>query len=106
VDTDPEAFASIQSSIYSAAASSHQFFISNGSVPLISCSEFSLATYHDSNNACRGIDMLDMMYSAQAEGFAKQGMDDMAMFWSWKMPYGGSHEDGWSIQNYFKKKKQ
>jgi hypothetical protein len=50
--------------------------------------------------------MLDMMYSAQAEGFAKQGMDDMAMFWSWKMPYGGSHEDGWSIQNYFKKKKQ
>jgi hypothetical protein len=55
--------------IRTAAAASHSNFLSNTSIPLQGCSEFSLATYHDSNNACRGPNMLQMMYSAQADGF-------------------------------------
>lgn len=104
VDNNEEDFQSVTNSIREAAASSHQFFSSNGSVPLLSCSEFSLATYHDSNNACRGQNMLDMMYQAQADGFEAQGILDNAMFWSWKMPYGGSHEAGWSLQKYFSRR--
>lgn len=100
VDTDTDAFAGVTDMMISASKSSHAFFINNGSVPLVACSEFSLATYHDSNNACRGVDMLDMMYDAQADGFDAQGMLDKSMFWTWKMPYGGSHEDAWSLQNY------
>lgn len=69
VDTDESAFASVKDQIRGAAAASHSNFLSNTSIPLQGCSEFSLATYHDSNNACRGFNMLEMMYSAQADGF-------------------------------------
>jgi hypothetical protein len=31
-----------------------------------------------------------------------QGINDRSLFWTWKMPYGGSHEAAWSVQNYFK----
>jgi len=103
VDTSSESYAEVVSNMYASAATSHSFFISNGSVPLVGCSEFSLATYHDSNNACRGYNMLQMMHDAQAEGFAAQGMQDKSLFWTWKMPYGGSHEDAWSLQNYLQK---
>lgn len=69
VDTDESAFAAVTSQMRSAAAASHSNFLGNSSIPLQGCSEFSLATYHDSNNACRGLNMLQMMYSAQADGF-------------------------------------
>lgn len=65
VDNDDASFKALADTINTAAASSHANFINNGSIPLIGCSEFSLATYHDSNNACRGQDMLDMMTQAQ-----------------------------------------
>lgn len=32
-----------------------------------------------------------------------QGINERSLFWTWKMPYGGSHEDAWSVQNYFRK---
>jgi len=98
--TDPAEFGAMVDGMYAAASSSHAFFSSSGSVPLLACSEFSLATYHDSNNACRGRDWLDVMYSAQAAGFEAQGFGDRVMFWTWKMPFGGSHEAGWALQDY------
>lgn len=103
VDNDPEAFASVTNQMKEAAASSHKNFLSNTSIPLQGCSEFSLATYHDSNNGCRGLNMLEMMYSAQAEGFEAQGINERSLFWTWKMPYGGTHEAAWSVQSYFRK---
>lgn len=103
VDNDQDDFALVSSQIHDAAAKSHSNFLSNTSIPLQGCSEFSLATYHDSNNACRGLNMLEMMYSAQAEGFEAQGINDRSLFWTWKMPYGGSHEAAWSVQSYFRK---
>ena len=149
IDTDKAAFAAVTSQIRASAAASHSNFLSNGSIPLQGCSEFSLATYHDSNNACRGLNMLQMMYSAQADGFEvfmvssyvtmlcatchgcvcasnacskqqrccgydtcilclhvmlqAQGINDRALFWTWKMPYGGSHEAAWSVQDYFRR---
>lgn len=99
---DPDAFAVMGEQMAAAAAGTHAYFAANGSVPLLACSEFSLATYHDSNNACRGRDWLDLMYHAQADGFAAQGIADRAVFWTWKMPYGGSHEAGWSLQSYLR----
>jgi hypothetical protein len=105
VDNDLSSYQAVSDKIYSAAKATHSYFINNGSVPLLSCSEFSLATYHDSNNACRGANMLDMMYSAQADGLEAQGILDRSMFWTWKMPYGGSHEEAWSIQHYLVNKK-
>lgn len=104
IDNDATAFSSLTEHMYEIAATSHAFWISNGSVPLIACSEFSLATYHRSNNACRGPNMLDMMYGAQASGFESQNMLDRSMFWTWKMPYGGTHEAAWSLQNYFQRR--
>lgn len=103
-DTSEAAFGAVKDTIYSAAATSLGAFTNNASIPLLACSEFSLASYHDSNNACRGYDMLDMMYDAQAQGFILQGVQDRSMFWTWKVPYGGSHEDGWSLQNFLRKK--
>jgi hypothetical protein len=86
--------------MYEKGATSHIYYINNGSVPLIACSEFSLATYHDSAQACRGIDILGVMYDAQVKGFEAQKLYD-AMFWTWKMPYGGTHENGWSLSKYY-----
>mmetsp|Transcript_15951 Transcript_15951/g.26731 ORF Transcript_15951/g.26731 Transcript_15951/m.26731 type:complete len:440 (-) Transcript_15951:290-1609(-) len=103
VDSDESGFAAVTEQIRAAAASSHSNFLSNTSIPLQGCSEFSLATYHDSENACRGFNMLEMMYAAQADGFEAQGILDRSLFWTWKMPYGGSHEAAWSVQSYFRK---
>ena len=103
VDNDDEAFASVNNQMKEAASSSHRNFLSNTSIPLQGCSEFSLATYHDSDNACRGLNMLQMMYAAQAEGFESQGINERSLFWTWKMPYGGTHEAAWSVQSYFRK---
>jgi len=74
VDTDQDAYTAVSNQLHAAAAASHSNFLSNSSIPLQGCSEFSLATYHDSNNACRGLNMLQMMYSAQAEGFEVRGL--------------------------------
>lgn len=103
VDTNDDSFAAVAAQINEAAMNSHSNFLNNGSIPLQGCSEFSLATYHDSDNACRGLNMLQMMYTAQAEGFEAQGIEERSMFWTWKMPYGGTHEAAWSVQSYFRK---
>ncbi|GMI21744.1 hypothetical protein TeGR_g221 [Tetraparma gracilis] len=80
-------------------ATSHEFWISEGTVPMISCSEYSLATFENSNVACRGDTVLSAMFNAQKQSFEDQGLE-AAWFWTWKMPYGGSHEYAWSLKHY------
>ena len=94
-----EGIDSINSFIADGAVNSHQFFFDNGSIPLVSCSEYSLATYDLSASSCRGSTILTAMHGEQAEGFKNQGLYG-AYFWTWKMPYGGTHEEAWSLKNF------
>ncbi len=93
-----EGIANINSIISDGAKSSHSYWLDNG-IPLVSCSEYSLATFPASNDACRGDSVLDGMYQNQVKGFSAQGLE-AAFFWTWRMPYGGSHEWGWSLKHY------
>mmetsp|Transcript_5953 Transcript_5953/g.11279 ORF Transcript_5953/g.11279 Transcript_5953/m.11279 type:complete len:463 (-) Transcript_5953:46-1434(-) len=94
-----EGLDSITSLIGDGAVSSHQFFFDNGTIPLVSCSEYSLATYDLSASSCRGSTILTAMHDEQAKGFENQGLYG-AYFWTWKMPYGGTHEEAWSLKNF------
>ena len=89
----------ITSLISEGASNSHQFFFDNGTIPLVSCSEYSLATYDLSASSCRGSTILSAMHVEQADGFESQGLYG-AYFWTWKMPYGGTHEEAWSLKNF------
>lgn len=94
-----EGLKAIDSIVIDGAKSSHEFFFANGSIPLVSCSEYSLATFDRSEQACRGQTILKSMHENQATAFEKQGLYG-AYFWTWKMPYGGTHEESWSLKNY------
>ena len=85
--------------VVSEASSSHAWLITQSDVPQIACSEYSLATFCNSNDACRSKNILKLMYDSQHEGFENQGLV-AAFFWTWKMPYGGSHEASWSFKHY------
>jgi len=89
----------ISSTIIDGAKSSHEFFFADGSIPLVSCSEYSLATFDRSEQACRGATILKSMFDNQATSFEKQGLYG-AYFWTWKMPYSGAHEEAWSLKNF------
>ena len=39
------------------------------------------------------------MYDAQVAAAASQGLH-ATFFWTWRMPYGGSHEAAWSLKHY------
>ncbi|GMH95071.1 hypothetical protein TrST_g1564 [Triparma strigata] len=97
--TTEEGLSAIQEIIKDGAAESHKFFFDNGTIPLVSCSEYSLATYDTSNDACRGQAVLNAMFQGQKDSFREQGLFG-AFFWTWKMPYGGTHEDAWSLKKF------
>jgi hypothetical protein len=117
-----EGLDAIKEIVTDGCATSHEFWISEGTVPMISCSEYrcvrpgpitratpaqapltfcsrSLATFENSNVACRGDTVLSAMFNAQKQSFEDQGLE-AAWFWTWKMPYGGSHEYAWSLKHY------
>ena len=39
------------------------------------------------------------MYEYQIEGYKTQGLESV-YFWTWRVPYGGVHEDAWSLKFY------
>ncbi|GMH88601.1 hypothetical protein TL16_g11200 [Triparma laevis f. inornata] len=94
-----EGLDNIKGIVRDGAESSHSFFFDNGTIPLVSCSEYSLATYDTSEAACRGQSILDAMFLGQKKSFKDQGLFG-AFFWTWKMPYGGAHENAWSLKKF------
>jgi len=64
---------------------------------LKSCSEFSAGSYQDSRYACNGEMMLRMFLRTQVR--TMEMYDIEPSFWSWRMPYGGVSEPGWSLKH-------
>jgi hypothetical protein len=71
----------------------------SATVPLVACSEWSLATFPHSRQACRGADALGAMFEHQTAAFQASGLV-ATYFWTWRMPFGGSHEQGWSLKHH------
>ncbi|GIQ81942.1 hypothetical protein KIPB_002989 [Kipferlia bialata] len=85
--------------VWDTAEYTHTYFVANGTVPMVACTEYSLATLNLSNTACRSKPILDEMYYNQLLGFEEQGLY-ASFFWTWRMPYGGTHEYAWSLKYY------
>jgi hypothetical protein len=57
----------------------------------------------NSARACRGDTLLCAMYESQEAGFDfdQDGFSLVArFFWTWRMPFGGTHEAGWSLKHF------
>ena len=98
-DMDPASLTNASAIIKKEGLEWAESFTTNGTIPMIACSEFSLATFYNSNNACRGSDILQLMYDSQMAGMGSQGLF-ASFFWTWRMPFGGTHEYGWSLKHF------
>jgi len=65
---------------------------------LRSCSEFSLGTFSVATQACQNQNALDRYLAQQLRLMRKYDIEPI--FWTWKMPYGPTFENGWSYRKH------
>lgn len=68
---------------------------------IVSIGEFSHATYNISSVADRTEETLKTMFKTQIEQCNHNNIE--CFFWTWKMPYGGCHQDAWSLEYFVDK---
>jgi len=61
-----------------------------------SCSEWSLSMHRNDTQSCPAAHSKQIMYEEQVKSLKDAGFGQY--FWGWKMPYGGWHEDKWSLK--------
>ena len=69
----------------------------SASVPVVKLvsGEFSAATYHNSRRSCNDVSGLRDSYTRQVIAGAEANIE--LMYWSYKMPYGGTFRQAWSF---------